>query len=303
VSVLAATITVYLNADVLTAATTSIEKTLLSDRTDILRQRLSKSGSFSFEKASICRLPPDAGGRTGIDITFFTKNEEKVEDGSVPRWDPAYPYPSVRIVARDHEIDLLETGSGALYVQADLKDFTRFDLTSREMQTLGAQSVSLKWPIHADTKIRISEGRLSYWGIGKLLRSRRELLRDMKDLRLGSGLFPEGSRERAIQEGTYKNMRRSYYKQTAELHLKLALSFACIGFAVVGIPLGLLGKRESATIGFAYGILVALGYFVIVKALESQVRDARLDFWIMWVPNILLLVLGGLLWRRSHRLG
>jgi len=94
---------------------------------------------------------------------------------------------------------------------------------------------------------------------------------------------------------------KSHRKQTAEIHLKLALSFACIGFALAGIPLGLLVRRQNAATGFACGIVVALSYYLVIKGLQTQVRAGFLGWQAIWVPNLVLMALGAILWLRCRR--
>ncbi len=289
VAVLAATITVYLNADILTVATASIEKALVKDRTDIVRRQLSKPGSFTFGNYAICRLREG-----GIDITFFDTPGRSAPDSTFPRQVR-------RIIAQDHSIGLEERENGDLFVKAKLRNFQQFDLGKPEMQPLYAAQAELSLPAAAEgAKFKISQNRLSYWGIGQLLAGRRELREQIaKAQAQATGVDDDALRQRWQRYAG--DLQKSYDKQAAELHMKLTLSFSCLAFAVIGVPLGLLAKNTSRTAGYAYGTGVALLFYLLVKALQTQAREGRLDCWWMWLPNLVLLGLGAWLWHRCQR--
>ena len=129
VALLCSIITVYLNDEVLTSSVAGIERSLLADRTEILRSRLTKPGSFAFpisnqEVLSISRLPSswDRQNRNSVDFTRFKKPGSS---GEPPQdWDPAYPYPEIRVLARNHEITVTEDEEGTMYIGAQFSDGT-----------------------------------------------------------------------------------------------------------------------------------------------------------------------------------
>lgn len=107
--------------------------------------------------------------------------------------------------------------------------------------------------------------------------------------------------EAAIFKNPTKQNARSYGKLTAELHLKLALSFSCLVFGFIGVPLGLQARRQSTTVGFAIGMVVCLLYFIFIKNFQGMVRQGDFPYWTMWLPNAVLLVGGIYLWFRCIR--
>jgi len=436
VALLAATITAYLNDAVLTSATSSIEKALVRDKTMILKRQLERSGSFLFENAAISRLPRQEG-QAGVDITFFASGADRGRAGT-ERWEAEIPHQRRRILARDHRMSLTESAEGALFVEAELKNFQQFDLAAREIRPPSAQRAFIHWPIGSEGKEwRVNINRVTYWGIGRILAERRRVRDDLE--RLGSALLrdddvaawgefaaallesaqregpsparriwesltpearaamrlaaeaaplsgeqrnlllralnrllalptlvddrafrglawtPEGQEllrgaredlspsaiarlnrlaleaafprliaaslpvslddapkriEAAIDQAPdfrmmSREMLKSYRKHTAELHLKLALSFSCVAFACVGIPLGLLMRRETATIGFGAGILLAGVYYVVIKSFQALVQAgvALTPWWTLWLPNLALLIISAVLWLRARRAG
>ncbi len=391
VATLATCVTVFLNADVLDMATVRIEKAILSDMAGILQRKLSKPGSILFYDRVICRMR-GKGGHAGIDVTRFSRKGKDDKQTESKKWDPAYPYPVERIIARDHEIKLDREADGDLYVRVHLKHFHAYDLSDEKIQPFIADTGNPRWPAARDVDINISPQRLTYMGFLTLSRMRAELLArirmlcasflirpdianwqdfcrqlrheegvqgrgpawnlwvgldnqdceaveraargaalspdnqvrllaglneklrksalfqagDFDETRLpeearallrereetglassahqvrlnrllleaafGEALRGSADRERAgaddleqlrtrpeIPKGTQEflgGQLKSLHKRTAEIHLKLALSFACLCFALVAVPLGLLTRRQNASTAFIFGIAI-----------------------------------------------
>lgn len=98
---------------------------------------------------------------------------------------------------------------------------------------------------------------------------------------------------------TIANKYESYNKRTAELHFKLTVSFACIGFALIGVPFGLMAKRGSAVIGFATGFGLAVIFYLVTLSMQTAVKEGNAPWYMLWGPNLLLLGSGVVLWWRQ----
>lgn len=78
-----------------------------------------------------------------------------------------------------------------------------------------------------------------------------------------------------------------------EIHKKLAIPFACLAFALIGIPLAQSVRRGGRGSGFALSLGILLVYYVLLTSGETWAEDGRLPAALaMWLPNLFLLVLG-----------
>ncbi|MRR07670.1 MAG: LPS export ABC transporter permease LptF [Deltaproteobacteria bacterium] len=78
-----------------------------------------------------------------------------------------------------------------------------------------------------------------------------------------------------------------------ELHKRFALPFACIVFAMIGVPLGIQNQRSGRAGGFSAGIIILMLYYMVMSAgntiAEKEILPASLA---VWLPNALFIALG-----------
>ena len=161
-----------------------------------------------------------------------------------------------------------------------------------EMTTQFGGEWTHRWDLTAATRagrrVRISDMTF--------LQLRREL-RDLEQ-RLATPDWGQNltARELKIQRAQLTSPLR------LQLHRQVAFSFACLGFTLVGIPLGIRVHRRETNIGVA----IALGLVVVYYSflILGQSLDTRPEFFphlIVWLPNFLFQAIGAaLLWRANR---
>jgi lipopolysaccharide export LptBFGC system permease protein LptF len=85
----------------------------------------------------------------------------------------------------------------------------------------------------------------------------------------------------------------------AEITKRYSFSMACLSFAFVAIPLGLGARRRESSSGLVVSLLIGTGYFLLTMLAEQFKTDLGATV-MLWLPNLLCVILGVILFHRAR---
>jgi LPS export ABC transporter permease LptF len=107
--------------------------------------------------------------------------------------------------------------------------------------------------------------------------------------------------QQLLEQLKSENKREQSASRT-EINKRFSFPFACLAFAIVGVPLGVTAHRRETSIGFAVGLIVAVTYFLFVIIGDTLRGNPKVHpELLVWFPNVLFIALGMLLFRRLAR--
>src|SRR5260370_38810677 len=85
--------------------------------------------------------------------------------------------------------------------------------------------------------------------------------------------------------------KREQSASRTEINKRFSFPFACLAFAIIGVPLGVTAHRRETSVGFTVGLIVATTYFLFVIIGDTlRGNPPAHPELLVWFPNLLFII-------------
>ncbi len=274
----------WLNMDLAPACRTAYRQLLFSAQTNqpgnVLRS--GESVPIGEYMVYVRKVQPDGTNLDGVRVTQWGKN------GELKAWSTG-PTGTIGRDLAQHEIVLTINNSTSWQTSPD----------GFEPKASGEFPLPIRIDDQAKALLIISDSDKTFL---QLLEKKRQFESPLaKPIPLGKDTEENEKGRREWQ----REMQEDISPVMVYMHREVAFSFACIGFTLIGIPLGIRSHRRETSIGVATAMVLMLIYYsFIVLGQAWQNHPERGPCIVVWIPNFIFQAVGAvLLWRANRGAG
>jgi lipopolysaccharide export LptBFGC system permease protein LptF len=188
--------------------------------------------------------------------------------------------------------DIMRTSTNLTLTLYDARSIIRLTNGDNVISSWGQFQIPVDIKAMKDKFSKPSINDMTFWEL-------RQEMRDLED-RLPQTVSTN------VTKATLQDIRKMPQNLIEQMRVvmnrQISFSFACFGFALIGIPLGIRVHRRETNIGIAIALaLVLIYYSFIILAGELSSRPEFYPHLIVWLPNFIFQGAGAwLLWRANR---
>lgn len=109
--------------------------------------------------------------------------------------------------------------------------------------------------------------------------------------------------DKADQDATPREKALAHTAAMTEVSKRFSFALATLAFGLIGVPLAITAQRKETSIGFLLSVAVAFAYFMFFIVIADAFRnrpEAHPEL-LVWLPNVVFLAIGAVLFYRLSR--